>query len=258
MSIFNSIKNDPDPVTELDAATSKRDELTSSLSNLQGHVDRTVMQRDAARENWERHEEDIHIGRVTEEARKKARARYDAAVMECGKASAMLRDAKDTIARLEKVIAELTPAVHAARITHYVERQKELAAQLAEGLQALVSINDALHANYRAAEDEFPFYYEGRKQGKARLYPVAAGLQNLSWPELRHNPDAIDGGRLGCFLRAVDEFIHPKPPAPPKRRRESPAPPATPAPAVESISAATMSGLDEISKALLQQEQGAK
>jgi hypothetical protein len=241
-----------DPIAELTAALRKRDQLHASLPDLRSHLEGAAIKRREAHEALERHEEDALIGKVSDDALKKIRARHDAAVLEHRKAGATAREAEETSARLDKVIADLTPAVRAARIAYFEARQKELAAQLAEGLKALVPINDALHANFREAEDEFPFYYVGRKQGKARPYPVAAGLQNLSWPELRHNPDAIDGGRLGCFLRAVDEFIDPQPPKPVRRAQPAPAPAAK----------SGIEGYEHLltpeSAAALRQEQGAK
>jgi hypothetical protein len=242
-----------DIVKQLADAQKQRNELHASIPQLEEAVNRAIAKRNAAFEDRERIEGDHLVGTATDAALTAVRARDEAATIEHRKATATLRKAHDDLKRLDEAITRLAPEVQAQRITYYQERQKELVTQLAEGLQALVSINDSLHANFLAAENEFPYGHEGQRQRKPRPYPVAAGIQNMSWHELRHDANAADGGRLGSFLRAVDEFINPQPPAPPKRRRESPTTPA-PVPVAERISAATMSGLSEESKAVLRLE----
>lgn len=74
-------------------------------------------------------------------------------------------------------------------------------------LLAVRETNQALHDHYLAAEAEFPARFPGQQRGESRGYPVAAGLQNLSWPEFRHDPYAVNGGRLGTWLKSVDMLL---------------------------------------------------
>ncbi len=107
-----------------------------------------------------------------------------------------------------------TPDPTEERIAHYQTRQRELAQQLRDGLIALRSINDALHHNFREAAKEFPAAVRGLP-----AHPVAAGLIDLSWSDLRHDEYAVNGGRLGTWLKHIDTFLNP-PAAPSEQPRK--------------------------------------
>jgi hypothetical protein len=201
-----------DPVAELTAAKQKRDELLTALPGMRNAAEAAAVKRRDASDSLERFEQDVLIGRVTDEKLKAVRDRHEAAVIEDRKAAATLRQAEEGIARLDEVISRLIPEAHRQRIDFYRNRQSELARQLHDGLTALRAINDALHEHYRAAEQEFP--QTVIRGGGTRGYPVAAGITDLSWPELRENPHAQNGGRFGSWRKKVHAFLYPLPEIP--------------------------------------------
>jgi hypothetical protein len=212
-----------DPAQQLHDATKQRDSLAASIPELTRMAAEHDTTRRQLRERLELKEGDALIGKVTESDLRTARATAEQATVEARKADASLREAQANLTRLNDAIARLTPDVVAVRGAFYRQRHIDLAQQLRDVLTAARPINDALHENFRAAETEFT---HATSRTGSRPYPPAAGLIDLSWPELRHNPHAQEGGRIGGWCKRVADFINPPPAAPPRARRIPVQPPA--------------------------------
>jgi hypothetical protein len=213
-----------DPVAELAAATQKRDELTASLPRLRTDAEQAVAERATAAALLERREGDALLGNVPESTLKLVRSRHEAAVVADRKAAATVRQTEQDIARLDERIAELAPQAQTARMAYYEERHRERVKQLRDAFVALRALNDAVHENYREAEAEFPYVPQRHGSGGySYRRPVAAGLTNFSWHDLRALPDdAINGGRLTAWLKAVEQFLNPQPEPTRVRPRRNP------------------------------------
>jgi hypothetical protein len=201
-----------DVVQQLHDARKQRDSLAGSIPRLKVEAENTAFTRRELTERLELKEGDALIGKVTDSELATARAKAEAATVEARKAAASLREAEDNVARLNDAIARLMPEVVAVRGAFYRQRQIELTEQVRAKFYELIALNDALYQNFCDAEAEFP--YAPSRTG-SRPYPPAAGLIDLSWHELRHNPYAQEGGRFGGWCKRVDQFIDPQPiPAP--------------------------------------------
>ena len=181
-------------------AVTQRDALAASLAALKDDAEQKAAKRETLSAELERVEGDGLIGNASDSEVKAVRTRHDAAVVAHRKAEATLRQAEHDLKRLDEAIERLAPDVRAIRIAFYESRQANLACQLRDGLLALVAINDELHENFREAESESP---PVSRRGGGSPYPIAAGLTDLSLWELRTNPYAINGGRLGRLAKPL-------------------------------------------------------
>lgn len=227
-----------DRVAELESAHRAHERLTAALPDLRIQAERATANSAAAGVTLERHEDDALIGKASEATVKTARDRFDAAVTEERAAAARVRQAQADIVRLDQMIGQLTTEVQATRIEYFDTRQKDLARQLSEKLHEAAAINAILHENYRQAEAEFPPRMDRRGRGPA--YPVAAGLTDLSWRELRGEPETHEGSRLGGWLKNASALLHPQPPAPVTRARVSHLPIAAKGSQYDAVSAARL------------------
>jgi hypothetical protein len=205
------------PLEELNDAREKKDTLSASLPRLREQVAKAKDTRQELADVLEREEQDHLVGLVAESVVATARAKHDAAVVAHRKAEATLRQAEADVTRLDAVIGRLADDAYKVRIAWYRDEQTRLARELQAVLEKAVLANDALHQHYLAAEAEFPQVVI--RNGGSRLYPPAAGLTNLSWPEFRHNPHATHGGRFGGWCKRVADFINPPAPPAPRPRR---------------------------------------
>ena len=133
-----------------------------------------------------------------------------------------------------------------AEIKGFQTYHAELARQLDEKLKEAEVINQLLHENFRAADARFPSVVR-RHPAPPIGYPLAAGLTDLSWHELRHNTHTQDGGRLGAWRQKVKAFLRrdeAQPETPRKRQAHLP------------VRDPRGSGLDVISATLLRQNGG--
>jgi hypothetical protein len=244
---FNSVKNKPasnaaDVAKQCDEAKQRRDQLTASLPKLTNEKQSAEQQVTAAKESLDRAEDN-------EEPEAKIapiRARHDAAVIEHRKARHALRMAREELLVLDDTIERLSPEAIATDVKERAETYTRHVLELREAILEAARKSAVVAQDFAEAEGKYPHVVR-RANNKPLGYPLYGGLIPLAWAEFRNVPEAIDGGRLGHWLKMVEEFINPKPAAPPKQRRESPFPVASAAPA----SAALVSGLDEVSKARL-------
>lgn len=214
---------DSNPVSELESSKRQRAARMDALPGLQQAVISAAAKRDQLSAVLDEHEGDALIGRIEEKRLASSRGRHDEAVIEHRKAAATLRQAEHEIAQLDNVIARLAPEAVKVRVAEYRERHAELARELQAALLVAERVNEALRQNFVRAQDEFPF--RPQRGNGLRPYPEAAGLADLSWFELRHNPHATHGGRLGAWRAQLDAFLNPPPAPEPRLRRHAVAEP---------------------------------
>jgi hypothetical protein len=207
----------PDPVAELGEARDKRTTVSASLPALRQKHAEAASTRATLANQLEHIEEDATIGRASAGALDDLRARHEKAVAEHRRTGGLVRQAEAELTDLDAMIVRLI----AEATTHFVEKHKILATQFEKALVEAAALNDQLHAHYRAAEAVFP--PKAVRNGVSLGYPVAAGLLDLSWYELRHNPNSEYGGRLGGWRKVVSDFRNPPEPKP-ARRSTSPTP----------------------------------
>jgi hypothetical protein len=220
-------KTTDDPVAQLAEATHRRQAAQDSLRDLEEQVQSATAKRHEAKDDLDRAEGDYLIGAIDEAARKAKLAALEQALIAERTAQAHIRKCEVDIERLHDAIERIAPAAYKSRIDVYVNREAELLREMLALLEPVERVNNLLYENFVAAEAEFPVHWDRRKG--PRLFPPAAGLVNRSWHELRHDPTAMNGGKLGTWRRAVDERLDPKPPAPPVTRAKPAAAPQQPA-----------------------------
>jgi hypothetical protein len=220
--------NADNPVQQLEEAQRRREALQTQLLDLKTKAEQAVSNRLAAKDVLDRAEGDFLVGSITDTKLADKRSALERALIEERTAQAHIRKCEVDIERLHEAIARIAPAAYKSRTDFYANRETTLLQQMLTLFDQLEQVNNSLHENFVAAEQEFPAHWDRRKG--PRLFPPAAGLGgDRSWHELRHDPTAMNGGKLGTWRRAVDDRLNPKPPAPPKPRRapvES-APPAS-------------------------------
>lgn len=214
-----------DPVQQLAEAERSRDEILKAIPDLQADIQRNIALREGAQERLNHAEGDLLIGATTEAKVADKRKALEQALTDERTAEAVLRKANADVIRMNEAIGRLGPQVHAARIKHYREKQGELLQEALPLFEQLEQLMDQLHDNYQAALAEFPATTERRKLNP---YPVAAGLDDMSWFTLRtHDAHVVNGGQLAGWRKRVADFFNPPTPAPPKARRV-PNPPSPP------------------------------
>ena len=184
----------PDVIEQLAAAQRQKGEIEASLPKLNAAVQAAEAERRDTEARLETIEGDALVGSADKTKVTAARAKHEQAVTAHRTATASLRQEIEKLARLNEAIARLKPQVDAVQIAMFRTRHEELVRQLHEKLEALRPINDALHDNSVAAAQAFP----GRRGER---------LPDFSWPEFRHNPHAVNGGKLGTWLRRVEMFL---------------------------------------------------
>ena len=217
-------KTTPDPVKALADATRQRATLAEALPELRAQAERADSLYRTAYDERERYEGDALVGSVSADKLAKARARSDEAQQERRRTSAALRQTEQKLLDLDAEIARITPEAQATEMRGFQAYQEELARQLEETFKKAEIINQMLHNNYREAEARFPAAVR-RHPAPPLGYPVAAGLTDLSWSELRYNPHAVGGGRLGFWRQRVQAFLRrdtPQPETPRKRQTHLP------------------------------------
>lgn len=209
------------PVELLTQARNQRAALTASLPGLTDAASAAQARRAEVTADRERLEGDGLIGVVNEATVTKAITAEQTAIEEERRASASLRKAKADLLNLDAAIARLQVDAYALRLGHYRNEQIRLATELHAALVVAAKINDQLDRLYAEAEAEFPPTVV--KAPATRGYPVAAGLTNWAWRELRHNPHATHGGRLGGLRQEIEDLRNPPKP----RQRATPPKPPT-------------------------------
>jgi hypothetical protein len=214
MGIFGKSKR---PESEADRiyADVERERTDAERAHEQANVAADAAKRafEAAEEALFRVEGDCLIGRVPPERLEAARIAAADAKLAVTRTAAEVRETERRVLVAKHAVTVYQPQFVVAKLTGYHTRHAEIAARLLAALTHAASINDELRANFSAAEEEFPqFYlpfYEAQRHGRnaTRPYPVNAGLTNLAWGEFRHNPHAVNGGRLGTFRKRVEEFL---------------------------------------------------
>lgn len=146
----------PEPVQQREDAVRRRQELADSLPVLREQAAAATERREAADAALERVEGDALSGAVTDAALTAHRAQHEAAVTEERRAAAAVQQAQQDLVRLDATIARITAAAHAVRIAELRGQYEPLVQELRDKVQALVSLNDTIHALYAQAEAEFP------------------------------------------------------------------------------------------------------
>lgn len=195
-----------DPVQALADALHQRQIIAAELPDLRARARQAAASYQELHDLRERHEGDALVGTISESKLAKSRTRFDDAQQEHRRAAAALRQTEERLAQLDADVARLTPAAQTAEIAGFETYHEELARQLADKLTEAAAINELLRENFRAAETRFPSTVR-RHPTPALSYPPAAGLPDLSWHELRHNPHAQHGGRLGAWRQRVRAFL---------------------------------------------------
>jgi hypothetical protein len=209
------VKSNADtPVQQLEEAQRRREALQTQLLDLKAKAEQAVSNRLAAKDVLDRAEGDFLVGTITDAKLADRRSALERALIEERTAQAHIRKCEVDLERLNEAIARIAPAAYKSRIDVYANREADLLRQMLALFDQIEQVNNALHENFVAAEQEFPSHWDRRKG--PRLFPPAAGLVNRSWHELRYDPTAMNGGKLGTWRRAVDDRLNPKPPAPPK------------------------------------------
>lgn len=217
-------KTKTDPVQQSAEAEQQQRQLQESIPRLQQEAKAAESERRDAEARRETLEGDALVGTADHAALEKARTEHDAAVTKDSTAQATLRQAVQNLARVNDALARLRPEAQAMQMAAFRAKHEELVRQLRDKLEALIPINHALHEHFRAAEAAFP-------RG-LRTRMATAGLPDLSWTELRVNPFAVNGGKLGTWLKRVELFLQGEPLDVPMgasvRVKPAAAPPTTP------------------------------
>jgi hypothetical protein len=200
-------KTTEDPVKQLEQARAQRKQVHSSMSDLTSAAERSVVKRHTVKAELDRAEGDFLIGTIDEATLNDVRKRFEQSLRDEQMAHARVRKAEADDENLRAVIARLGPVANAARVNAIQEQVRDVLRETLPLFDALQAKMERLHEIHLAAETEFPHYHEGLSAGEPRPYPVAAGLLNFSWPELRDNPHAMNGGRLGTWRKAVKLFL---------------------------------------------------
>lgn len=222
MSIFSK---KTDPAAQLEDVRRQHAELEASLPSLEADDAHTSTAFSALADKLRTVEGDHLNGAANDALLKETKAKHEAARQDDLRASARVRQARAQLKYLADEMKRLGPEVIladiSARQAAYAETAKKARTHMVQ-LQALMV---ELHAAHEDADTAYPKEFPGRRQGVVRPYPVAAGLPVLSLYEMLPDPNATNGGRVGTWLRRVEEFLNPASVVPPKPVvRESPLP----------------------------------